>query len=153
MTFYCMHVYACSFTMMNILYVLKEIVPVLLVFLVASRKFVSSLLVSNSQREPEITQVLFLLITVAYVSKKEQSVCIFNNYISSKLDYMLGCSILMLTICKIIAKNSNAYSFCFMNMMSKILISFILFYVIDKGIQVPCLQIRSLEIRFTALWN
>lgn len=60
-------------------------------------EFVSPLLVSNSQREFELNQAPFILISVAHISKK-RSLQIFNNYTSSKLDCILGLhSVMVLT--------------------------------------------------------
>lgn len=61
-------------------------------------EFVSSLLVSNSQREFELNQAPFILISVAHISEEERSLQIFNNYTSSKLDCILGLhSVMVLT--------------------------------------------------------
>lgn len=64
-----------------------------------SRKGVCfSLPVSNSQREFEINQVSFLLLSVAYICKEEGNVHNFSNFILPKLNCILGpLSIMVLT--------------------------------------------------------
>lgn len=87
-----MHIYACYSAFMNVLQLLKEMI------LKAVRGFVSSLLVSYSQREFEMNHASFLLISVAYICKEEGSLHNFSNFISFKLNCILGPhSIMVLT--------------------------------------------------------